>query len=138
MFIINEGEINLHMSHSQVNIFSHLTWTTKESEPHLISEDVLKIILEHISENAKKKNIRIEAIGGAANHVHALVKLPKDKTIANVVMHLKGESSHWIKRNVEGLEHFRWQTGYDARSVNEEGLDIVRHYILNQEFETDV
>ncbi len=68
-----------------------------------------------------------------SEHVHALVDLPTNYSIENMMVLLKGVSSHWI--NMEKLcpISFSWARGYAALSVSESGLDKLINYIENQE-----
>ena len=93
---------------------------------------ILDTVLKHIKENSVKKKINIDTIGGAADHIHVLVRLSSISTLARTVKLIKGESSWWIRKNIEGLESFMWQTGYDARAVALNNLETIRNYIMNQ------
>jgi len=66
-------------------------------------------------------------------HVHALIDLPTNKSIEEVVQLLKGSSSHWIneKRLLRG--RFSWGRGYGAFSVSHSQADQVAAYIADQE-----
>jgi REP element-mobilizing transposase RayT len=66
-------------------------------------------------------------------HVHALIDLPTNKSIEEVVQLLKGSSSHWIneKRLLRG--RFSWGRGYGAFSVSHSHVEQVAAYIADQE-----
>ena len=115
-----------------VRIWVHLIWSTKNREPVLMSE-LREKVFAYLIENASKKNIHLDSINGVADHVHTLISLKSDQTIAKVVQLLKGESSHWV--NDQKLAHgkFEWQDEYIAVSVSESMVDKVRQYIQNQE-----
>ena len=49
-----------------------------------------------------------------------------------LVEKVKSHSSKWIKTKDESLKNFYWQNGYGAFSVNTEGLDTVKNYIMKQ------
>jgi len=66
-------------------------------------------------------------------HVHALVDLPTNKSIEEVVQLLKGSSSHWINENRLLRGRFSWGRGYGAFSVSHSHADQVANYIANQE-----
>ena len=85
-----------------------------------------------IREEAARLKAEIIAIGGVADHVHVLLRLPATVSIAELVKQLKGSSSHLA--NHEVLPHgFKWQGGYSAGSVSRRLLPIVRNYVLRQE-----
>ena len=70
------------------------------------------------------------AIGGTTDHVHLLLGLPADVSIAKAVNLLKSNSSRW--RNECGSK-FAWQRGCAAFSVSISNLASVTEYIQNQE-----
>ena len=115
-----------------VRIWIHLNWSTKNRAP-LLNNELRRTVFAHIKENALKKHISIDSINGVADHVHALVLLGADQTIAKVAQLIKGESSHWV--NDQRLSHgkFEWQDEYYANSVSESMVSRVREYIKNQE-----
>jgi putative transposase len=116
-----------------VKVYIHFVWSTKNRYPYLNSKELRLKVWNHMRENARKKGIFIDFVGGHIDHCHCLVSLGVDQTIQKVVQLIKGESSHWI--NQEGLtkEKFDWQDEYFAVSVSESMIDIVRNYIKNQE-----
>ena len=118
------------MGYSKVYI--HLVWTTYKRWP-LLTKDIRPEVFNHIRQNAKSKNIFIDHIGGYTNHVHCLVVLNCDQSMAGIVQHLKGESSHWINQLGLTSGKFRWQKEYYVVSVGLRQLNIVRKYIRNQE-----
>jgi len=90
-------------------------------------------VLDHIKSNAKEKNIYLDTIGGYVDHVHTLISLGSDQTIAKVAQLLKGESSHWINHQSLLRKKFEWQDEYFAVSVSESMVNKVRGYISGQE-----
>lgn len=90
-------------------------------------------ISTHIAENAVKKDIYLDCINCATDHVHALISLGSDQTVAKIAQLLKGESSFWINKEELGRVKFEWQDEYYAASVSESMVDAVRRYIRNQQ-----
>jgi putative transposase len=115
-----------------VRIWIHLVWSTKNRFPFMNGE-LLRKICGHIAENAASKNIRLDRINGSADHLHALIFLRSDQTIANIAQLLKGESSHWVNKETLGRLKFEWQNDYFAESVSWSALSSVRRYIEGQE-----
>lgn len=66
------------------------------------------------------------------DHVHLLVKLSPNKSIADVLRELKADSSGWIHKEFPALQAFSWQLGYAAFTVSESQVERVRQYIRNQ------
>ncbi len=114
-----------------VRIWIHLIWTTKNREP-LLQDNFRSIVFAHIAENAGKKDIYLDCIDGTDNHVHTMISLGSDQTIAKVAQLVKGESSFWVNQQKLLKVKFEWQDEYIAVSVSESMVDTVRKYIRNQ------
>ena len=113
-----------------VKVWMHIVWSTKNRLPFL-TDSIRPTVFQHIRENAKKKDIFLDFINGYREHVHALISLGADQTIAQIVKLLKGESSHWINSNGLLRSKFAWQREYFCVSVSESMLDKTRNYIRN-------
>ncbi len=117
---------------SYVRIWLHCVWGTKNRQPFITRQNK-KAILDHIRENAEKKNIYIDFINGHREHIHVLLSLNKDQTISRVMQLIKGESSHWINDEKIISTKFEWADEYFAVSVSDSHVNRVREYIKNQE-----
>lgn len=113
-----------------IKIWVHLVWTTKNHKP-ILTKEIRQAVFNHIRENAIKKNIYF--INGYIEHIHCLISLGSGQNIDNILMLLKGESSHWINEQKLLKEKFEWQKEYFAVSVSESAVNRVRDYIKNQE-----
>lgn len=118
---------------SWVRIWVHLVFSTKYRKPFLHTLEIRKAMFDHIAENAKKKDIWMECVGGYTDHAHCLVSLGRNQSISQVAQLIKGESSNWINKSGLLKNHFKWQDDYWAVSVSESHLGSVRKYIQNQE-----
>jgi REP element-mobilizing transposase RayT len=110
----------------------HCVWGTKDRYPFLIGE-IKNEVINHIISNAKLKNIYIDSINGYREHLHCLLSLNPDKSLADVIQLIKGESSYWINKKKLTKFKFEWAVEYFGVSVSESQLNNVRHYIKNQE-----
>ncbi len=117
---------------SFVKIWVHLVFTTKYRKPWL-NREVRYKVHQHIAENCRKKDIFLQAINGYNDHMHCLISLGKDQSIAQVAQLIKGESSFWINKNNLIPEKFMWQDDYYANSVSDSKVEIIIRYIQNQE-----
>ena len=113
-------------------VLIHLIWSTKNRE-HLISKELKSLLLQHIKENSIKKEIFIDTLNCVSDHIHLLVSLGTDQTIAKIAMLIKGESSFWVNKQNLIKDKFEWQDEYIALSVSYSAVDKVRAYISNQE-----
>lgn len=118
---------------SWVRIWVHLVFSTKNRTPFLKTRELRTAIFDHMKEEASKKDIWLDTIGGYHDHVHCLISLRKSQTISQVAQLLKGESSHWMNKAKLLDDHFTWQDDYWAVSVSESHTPSVRNYINNQE-----
>jgi putative transposase len=81
---------------------------------------------------ARESKIKALAIGGMADHVHALISLPGTVSVAKALQLLKGNSSKWIHDTFPQLRSFEWQEGYGAFCIGVSAVDNTVAYIRNQ------
>jgi putative transposase len=117
---------------SFVKIWLHIVWGTKNRTP-VLSEAIREKLFHHIKENAVSKQIYVNCINGYTDHVHCLIGLNADTSVAKTVQLIKGESAFWINKNELTPNKFEWADEYFAVSVSESMKDKVRDYISNQE-----
>ncbi|MES1218630.1 MAG: IS200/IS605 family transposase [Bacteroidota bacterium] len=115
-----------------VNVMIHAVWGTK-SRQSLLHKEIKPIIFKHISDNAKTKGIFIDTLNGVEDHIHLLLGLNADMSLAKTIQLIKGESSYWINKQSFLKNRFEWADEYYAVSVSESLLQKVRDYINNQE-----
>lgn len=115
-----------------VKILIHAVWATKNHCPYL-TKDVKEKLLAHIWENARKKEIYIKRINGHLDHLHCLLSLNADMSIAKTMQLIKGESAHWMNKQNIIKEKFEWADEYYAASVSEGAVMAVQNYIEKQE-----
>lgn len=117
---------------SFLKIWIHLVFSTKNREPYL-TKDIRYKVHQHITENCKEKDIFLLAVNGYTDHLHCLISLGKEQSIAKIAQLIKGESSFWINKNEICKTKFCWQDDYFAVSVSESQVATVKKYIQNQE-----
>ncbi|MFC4199178.1 IS200/IS605 family transposase [Pedobacter jamesrossensis] len=117
---------------SYTKIWVHLVFSTKNRHPYL-TKNIRYKLQNHIIENCKEKSIFLTAINGYTEHLHCIISLGKEQTIAKIAQLIKGESAYWMNKNMLTDETFMWQDDYFAVSVSESNLEIVTRYIKNQE-----
>jgi REP element-mobilizing transposase RayT len=81
---------------------------------------------------ARENGIPALAVGGAADHVHLLLSLPRTVSVAKAVQLLKSGSSKWIHDSFPGKGNFAWQEGYGAFSVGVSQRAATVRYIQAQ------
>ena len=115
-----------------IKIWIHLLFSTKNRET-IITKELKPVLYKHILTNAREKGIYIDFINGSNDHVHILLSLAPEQTIAKVTQLIKGESSYWVNKNKISKQKFEWQDEYIAFSVSDSIVEKVRNYIKNQE-----
>ena len=113
-------------------ILIHAVWGTKNREP-LLTQEKLFLVINHIKENAITKGIYITDINGHIDHLHCIISLNRDLSIAKTMQLIKGESSFWANKEKIFLHRFEWADEYYAVSVSESQLQKVKDYIANQQ-----
>ena len=107
----------------------HIVFSTKKRQK-LISKEIRPQLWTYMAGICRNTGILALAIGGIDDHVHLLVELKPDMTVAKAVNLLKSNSSSWMKSSVRG---FSWQEGYASFSVSASNIPAVKRYVLNQE-----
>ena len=87
----------------------------------------------NLTEYSRDKGIYMKVNYFNTDHTHALIDLPTNLTIEQVIQLLKGSSSHWINQNHLIKGRFAWGKGYGAFSVSQSDVSKVAHYIAKQE-----
>ena len=113
-------------------LWIHCVWSTKHRLP-LIKAAIRSKLFDHIIHNAEDKSIEIIKIGGWDEHVHVLLKIHPTQNLSGVMHFIKGESSHWIKKEIQNPGLFAWQDSYYAETINTDTIKAVKDYISNQE-----
>ena len=104
------------MSQSLANILVHLIFSTKRREPWIPDEIrphlnayVVGILANHQSPSIATNSVK--------DHMHILLALSKNYSVANIVEEVKTDSSGWMKS--QGVRGFQWQNGYGAFSIGQ-------------------
>ncbi len=119
------------MSHSYYNVWIHAVFATKERKP-LITSPIEDHLYSCLYAEFKSMDCTLKIVNGLSDHVHCLFMLGSQKSISEVIKHIKGLSSHFINSHYATTEKFAWQKGYAAFSVSESRLYIVYRYIKDQ------
>lgn len=113
-------------------IMVHLIWGTKNRAP-IITKELKPSLLSHIKQNSLRNEVVIDWLNCVEDHIHLLVSLGTEQSVAKVVQLIKGESSFWVNKEHLSTMRFEWQDEYIALSVSQSAVDKVRAYISNQE-----
>lgn len=118
------------MPHTYTDLLYHIVFSTKERFP-FITKELQSNLYKYIGGTVRGLGGSMVEIGGIADHVHLLVRLKPTMAISNTLRDLKTNSSVWAKEKTNG--YFEWQDGYGAFTVSKSQIEVVKHYIQNQE-----
>lgn len=121
------------MSHSFSKIWIHAVWSTKQRQPFIDSE-IEQRVHKLIVDEFRQLDCAVIMINGMPDHVHCLFLMNPNHSLASVLKHVKGGSSHIINQSNWMSEKFSWQVGYSAFSVSESMRQTVYRYIKNQKY----
>jgi len=119
------------MSHSYVSNLMHCTFSTKDRYPAIDSK-LESRLWPYLGGIARENRMKAIAVGGTADHVHALLSLPGMMSFAKTVQLIKGGSSKWMHDTFSNQKRFAWQEGYGAFSVSASQVSKTIAYINNQ------
>ncbi len=117
---------------SYIRIWVHCVWGTKRHIAFFNKSNMMQVI-NHIRENAIKKDIYIDFLNIQKDLVHCLLSLKSGHSIDKDIQLIKGESSFWINKNNFVQGKFAWAEEFFAVSVSESQVNTVRNYIKNQD-----
>lgn len=116
---------------SKVCALYHIVFCTKYRKMTITDtyrRDLYSVIFSII----QKKDSHLIRMGGIANHIHMLIDLSPQISLAHLMRTIKAESSGFLKRDKRFPNFEGWGTGYFAMTVSPEVKDSVINYINNQ------
>ncbi len=121
------------MPQSLSQVWLHIVFSTKDRHAFLQNADFRDEMFRMLSHHVSEIGCFPKLSGGWIDHVHGVCGLSRTVTIAQLVEHLKTETSRWVKKQPSGAKSFTWQAGYGAFSVSQSNLDRVVAYVEQQE-----
>ncbi len=119
------------MPQSLASLNCHVIFSTKNREP-LIAAEVASRVYEYLGGICRETGNVLLAAGGIPDHVHLLISMGRQMSVADMIRTLKANSSGWIHRELPTLRGFAWQNGYGAFSVSFSNVPATRNYIACQ------
>jgi REP-associated tyrosine transposase len=117
--------------HSFFNCLMHCVFSTKERR-RLITPELRERLYPYMGGIAREHKMKLLAVGGVEDHVHALLSIPATLPVAKAVQLLKGNSSKWVHEKFSTKRLFEWQEGYGAFSISASGVKTTLRYIESQ------
>ncbi len=119
------------MPQSLAAAYLHIVFSTKLREP-TIDPAWANNLYAYLGGIAAGNQQRLLASGGMPDHIHLLVSIGREDTIAGTVKALKSGSSRWLHDSGTADRSFAWQAGYGAFTVSQSQIEVVTNYIRNQ------
>ena len=119
------------MGHTYSNLLTHVIFSTKDRRP-MISADFSQRLYEYLCGVARGEFGKAIKVGGTADHVHSLISVRTDVSLAHAMNRFKSLSTGWIHKMFPSAQDFAWQAGYGAFSVSPSNALAVIRYIEGQ------
>ncbi|NGX41967.1 MAG: hypothetical protein K940chlam7_00241 [Chlamydiae bacterium] len=120
------------MSHTYHMLLYHLVWSTKNRCPFII-KSYQDRLYRYMGGTFRSLKCHPVQVGGMPDHIHALVSIPPNVTISEIVRNAKVSTNNWMSQTFPETKSFAWQKGYGAFSVSPSNSNAVITYIQNQE-----
>ena len=120
------------MADTYTQIHIHIVFTVKYRSA-LLHASWRDELYKYITGIIQSRNHKLVAIGGVADHVHMLIGLRPNESLASLMRMVKSDSSKWIAKKNFVHGQFSWQSGYGAFTIDVQGINKVVKYILDQE-----
>ena len=98
----------------------------------LIQKEWKERLHKYITGILQANNHKVLQVNSMPDHIHILIGLRPNQSLAALVQNIKTESTKWIKEQ-KLSPSFAWQEGYGAFSYSKSHVDAVIRYIQNQE-----
>lgn len=110
--------------------YYHLVWATYQRRP-IITETSEPKLYDYITLKCEELHCPLYAIGGMSDHLHIVVSIPPNLSIAEFAKRIKGSSSRFMNQCRLGYQ-FTWQREYGVFSLGSKQLDRAIDYVQNQ------
>jgi len=130
---VNRYRVGAHTRH---RLIYHLVWIPKYRKRVLLGKVAVRL-RGLLYEAAEVNNWWIQELNIQLDHVHVMIQLPADVSVAQAMQVLKGGTSRVLRRECPELEEFLWgeslwSDGYFAESVGVVKEETMRRYIREQ------
>ena len=119
------------MANTYACLHYHIIFSTKDREAR-ISDDTRQRLYDYVGGIIRAAKAKLVAIGGTRDHVHLLIGMGTEPSVAAVVSKIKANSSRWMNDTFTANPRFEWQRGYGAFAVSKSNIPEVKEYIENQ------
>ena len=118
------------MPQSYAALYHHCIFSTKDRQL-IIQPEIQPRLFEYIGGLCRARQCSLLSAGGMPDHVHLLVSLSREISVAAFMRDIKSNSSRWIN-DLDPDLRFEWQAGYGAFTASHSNLDAIQKYIADQ------
>lgn len=104
-----------------------------QGRQNLLQKEWRQEVFKYMAGIIKNKGQKPIIVNGVDDHAHVFVGLKPAMALSDLVRDIKNNSSNFINENNWVKERFNWQEGYGAFSYGHSQVEMVYHYIQNQE-----
>ena len=119
------------MSHTCTKLIYHCVFGTKDRR-RSITDDLRPRLHRYVGGILERVRASLIAFGGTEDHIHLVIELRADMSVAEAMRLVKTNSSKWIHDTSTDQSRFGWQGGYAAFSASCSGVREVVGYVENQ------
>ena len=120
------------MPQSLSQVILHIVFSTKDRRPWL-APAIRPRMHAYLATVCRDCGCEAYRVGGVADHAHIAARLARTIGQSELLEKIKKTSSAWIKTQGPDYEHFFWQGGYGAFSIDLSQLNDLVRYLDNQE-----
>jgi putative transposase len=118
-------------SHVFHEVYLHLNWHVKNSQPHL-TESIEPAVHDFLKDRCRKTDgVYLHGIGGTETHIHLAINIEPQVCISDLIGDLKGSCAHEINQTAR-MKRLEWQRGFGVVSFGKKQLPWVLNYIARQ------
>ncbi len=119
------------MPTNYTELFVHVVWATGGRLP-LITEEVAPLLYGSMETQCHRMNTVALAVGGLADHVHLLVRLPPALGVEPLVEAVKAASYNAFTTRLRPGWRFEWSSTYGAFTLAQAEVPRAMQYVRNQ------
>jgi putative transposase len=113
-------------------------WFSTKGRKDVLHEEIRTLVLAEFARIAQACSIRLLALEATFDHVHLLVDLLPDQSLASVIHDLKGATARTVfitypELRLDMHSNSFWQKSYGSRLVPPNQISAVRRYIHTQD-----
>lgn len=123
--------LNLFAMSSYRQLFYHILFRTKDSEPTINPEND-QYLYAYITGIITNKEGHLYRINGVDDHLHICTDIHASFAVADIVRDIKSNSSSWMKESGLFPKFKGWSEGYGAFTVSYRNIGTLIEYIKSQ------